>query len=210
MDDVADAIANANVNLPTGTVYGADKTFVVLANGRMLRAAAYGDSIIAYRAGRPVRLDEVAHVYDGIENDKSAGWYNGQRAIFLSILKQPGTNVVEVVDAVKALIPTFREQLPAGIQLDIRSDRAGPIRDSVRDVKLTLLLTVGLVVLVIFIFLRNISATLIPSLALPGSIVATFAVMYLLGYSLDNLSLMALTLSVGFVVDDAIAMLENI
>ena len=210
MDEVADAIANANVNLPTGTVYGADKTFVVLANGRLLRAEAYADSIIAYKAGRPVRLDEVAHVYDGIENDKSAGWYNGERAIFLSILKQPGTNVVEVVDAVRALMPSFREQLPAGIQVDIRSDRAGPIRDSVRDVKLTLLLTVALVVLVIFLFLRNISATLIPSLALPGSIVATFAVMYLLDYSLDNLSLMALTLSVGFVVDDAIVMLENI
>ncbi|HEX4346363.1 MAG TPA: efflux RND transporter permease subunit [Vicinamibacterales bacterium] len=210
MDDVANAISNANVTLPTGTVYGADKTFVVLANGRLLRAQAYAQEIIAYRAGRPVRLDEVAHVYDGIENDKSAGWYNGQRAIFLSILKQPGTNVVEVVDAVKALIPSFREQLPAGIQLDIRSDRAGAIRDSVRDVKLTLLLTVGLVVLVIFLFLRNFSATLIPSLALPGSIVATFAVMYLLDYSLDNLSLMALTLSVGFVVDDAIVMLENI
>jgi len=210
MDDVAAAIGNANVNLPTGTVYGADKTFVVLANGRMLRAKSYADSIITYRSGRPVHLDEVAHVYDGIENDKSAGWYNGQRAIFLQILKQPGTNVVEVVDAVRALLPTFREQLPAGIQLDVRSDRAGPIRDSVRDVKVTLLLTVALVVFVIFLFLRNISATIIPSLALPGSIVATFAIMYLLDYSLDNLSLMALTLSVGFVVDDAIVMLENI
>jgi hydrophobic/amphiphilic exporter-1 (mainly G- bacteria), HAE1 family len=210
MDDVANAITNANVNLPTGTVYGSDKTFVVLANGRLLRAAAYAPAIIAYRNGRPVRLDEVAHVFDGIENDKSAGWYNGDRALFLSILKQPGTNVVEVVDAVRALLPTFREQLPAAIQLDVRSDRAGPIRDSVRDVKLTLLLTVGLVVAVIFLFLRNVSATIIPSLALPGSIVATFAVMYVLDYSLDNLSLMALTLSVGFVVDDAIVMLENI
>ena len=210
MDDVANAISSANANLPTGTVYGADKTFVVLANGRLLKAATYGPSIIAYRNGRPVRLDEVAHVYDGIENDKSAGWYNGDRAIFLSILKQPGTNVVEVVDAVRALLPSFREQLPAAVSLDVRSDRAGPIRDSVRDVKLTLLLTVALVVLVIFLFLRNISATIIPSLALPGSIIATFAVMYLLNYSLDNLSLMALTLSVGFVVDDAIVMLENI
>ena len=210
VDDVATAITNANVNLPTGTVYGSDRTFVVLANGRLLRASAYGPAIIAYRNGRPVRLDEVAHVYDGIENDKSAGWYNGQRAIFLSILKQPGTNVVAIVDAVRALLPAFREQLPAAVSLDVRSDRAGPIRDSVRDVKLTLLLTVALVVLVIFLFLRNISATIIPSLALPASIVATFAVMYLLDYSLDNLSLMALTLSVGFVVDDAIVMLENI
>ncbi len=210
VDEVATAISNANANLPTGTIYGDDRTFTVLANGKLLRAAAYGPTIIAYRNGNPVRLDAVAHVYDGLENDKSAGWYNGDRAIFLSIQKQPGTNVVAVVDAVKELLPTFREQLPASVSLDVRSDRSGPIRDSVRDVKLTLLSTVALVVLVIFLFLRNVSATIIPSLALPGSIVATFMVMYLLGYSLDNLSLMALTLSVGFVVDDAIVMLENI
>jgi HAE1 family hydrophobic/amphiphilic exporter-1 len=210
MDEVSAAIANANANLPTGTMYGADKTFVVLANGRLMRAAGYAQTIIAYRNGRPVHLDEVAHVYDGVENDKSLGWYNGDRAIFLSILKQPGTNVVAVVDAIRQLLPTFREQLPAGITLDVRSDRAGPIRDSVHDVKVTLVLTVALVVLVIFLFLRNVSATLIPSLALPGSIIATFAVMYVLDYSLDNLSLMALTLSVGFVVDDAIVMLENV
>jgi len=210
MDDVANAISNANANLPTGTIYGADRTFTVLANGKLLRAAAYGPTIVAYRNGNPVRLDEVAHVFDGVENDRSAAWFNGDRALFLAIQKQPGTNVVQVVDAVRELLPTFREQLPAAITLDVRSDRAGPIRESVRDVKLTLLSTVALVVLVIFLFLRNVSATLIPSLALPGSIVATFAVMYLLGYSLDNLSLMALTLSVGFVVDDAIVMLENI
>ena len=210
MDEVSTAVANANANLPTGTMYGSGKTFVVLANGPLLRASGYARSIIAYRNGRPVRLDDVAHVYDGVENDKSLGWYNGQRAIFLSILKQPGTNVVAVVDAIRELLPAFRQQLPAAITLDVRSDRAGPIRDSVRDVKLTLVLTVALVVLVIFLFLRNLSATLIPSLALPGSIVATFAAMYMLDYSLDNLSLMALTLSVGFVVDDAIVMLENI
>src|SRR6476646_1356574 len=210
IDEVANSISNANVNLPTGTIYGADKTFVVQANGQLLRANAYGPMIISYRGGNPIRLNEVAHVYDGIENDKSAAWYNGERALMLAIQKQPGTNVVAVVDAVRALLPTFREQLPASVSLDVRSDRAGPIRESVRDVKLTLLLTIGLVVLVIFLFLRNVSATIIPSLALPGSIVGTFAVMYLLGYSLDNLSLMALTLSVGFVVDDAIVMLENI
>ncbi len=210
IDEVASSIANANVNLPTGTIYGEDKTFTVLANGKLLRAAAYAPTIIAYRNNNPVRLDSVAHVYDGVENDKTAGWYNGERAVFLAIQKQPGTNVVAVVDAVRELLPTFREQLPAAVALDVRTDRSGPIRDSVHDVKLTLLTTVVLVVLVIFMFLRNISATLIPSLALPGSIVATFAVMYLLGYSLDNLSLMALTLSVGFVVDDAIVMLENI
>jgi HAE1 family hydrophobic/amphiphilic exporter-1 len=210
IDEVANSIANANANLPTGTIYGDDRTFTVLANGKLLRAAAYGPTIIAYRNGNPVRLNEIAHVYDGIENDKSAGWYNGDRALFMAVQKQPGTNVVTVVDEVRRLLPTFQEQLPASVELIVRSDRAGPIRDSVRDVKYTLGLTVILVVLVIFLFLRNISATVIPSLALPGSIVATFTVMYLLGYSLDNLSLMALTLSVGFVVDDAIVMLENI
>ncbi len=219
MDEVANAISNANANLPTGTIYGQDKTFTVLANGKLLRAAAYGPTIVAYRNGNPVRLDEVAHVFDGVENDKTAAWFTrprrasrtaADRSVFLAIQKQPGTNVVAVVDAVRQLLPTFQEQLPASITLDVRSDRAGPIRESVRDVKLTLLSTVFLVVLVIFLFLRNISATIIPSLALPGSIVGTFTVMYLLGYSLDNLSLMALTLSVGFVVDDAIVMLENI
>jgi hydrophobic/amphiphilic exporter-1 (mainly G- bacteria), HAE1 family len=210
IDEVANAITNANVNLPTGTIYGEDKTFVVQANGQLLRAMAYGPTIITYRNGNPVRLNEVAHVYDGIENDKSAAWYNGERTIYLAVQKQPGTNVVAVCDAVKALLPTFREQLPASLSLDVRTDRSIPIRESVADVKFTLLLTIGLVVAVIFLFLRNLSATIIPSLALPASIVGTFAVMYLLDYSLDNLSLMALTLSVGFVVDDAIVMLENI
>ena len=209
IDDLANAITNANVNIPTGTIYG-DKTFVVQANGQLMRAAAYGPSIIAYRNGRPVRLEEVAHVFDGVENDKTASWQNDERCIFLSVRKQPGTNVVEVVDGIKALVPVFREQLPPSVTLAFRSDRSIPIRESVRDVKLTLLATIGLVVLVIFLFLRNVSATIIPSLALPASIVATFTVMYLLNYSLDNLSLMALTLSVGFVVDDAIVMLENI
>src|SRR5438067_23529 len=166
--------------------------------------------IIAFRNGNPVRLDEVSRVFDGIEDDKQTGWFKGERAIMLPILKQPGTNVVAVVDSVKALLPTLREQLPASVSLDTRFDRSVSIRDSVHDVKFTLILTVCLVVLVIFIFLRNISATIIPSLALPASIVGTFAVMYLLDYSLDNLSLMALTLCVGFVVDDAIVMLENI
>src|SRR6478752_8919606 len=203
LDELATAISNNNVNLPTGTIYGPDKTYVVQASGQLMRAAAYGPVIIAYRNGNPVRLDEVAHVYDGIENDKSVAWYGGQRTIYLAIQKQPGTNVVQVVDAVKALLPTFREQLPASLSLDVRTDRSIPIRESVHDVKFTLVLTICLVVLVIFLFLRNISATIIPSLALPASIVGTFAVMYLLDYSLDNLSLMALTLCVGFVVDDA-------
>jgi hydrophobic/amphiphilic exporter-1 (mainly G- bacteria), HAE1 family len=210
LDELATAISNNNVNLPTGTIYGPDKTFVVQANGQLMRASAYGPMIVAYRNGNPVRLDEIAHVYDGIENDKSVAWYGGQRTIYLAIQKQPGTNVVQVVDAVKQLLPTFREQLPAAVSLDVRTDRSVAIRESVHDVKFTLMLTIGLVIAVIFLFLRNVSATIIPSLALPASLVATFAVMYLLDYSLDNLSLMALTLSVGFVVDDAIVMLENI
>ena len=209
-DEVAAAVQTANVNLPTGTLYAPERTYTVTANGQLLRASEYAPAIIAYRNGNPVRLDEVAHVYDGVENDKSFSWYQGDRAIYLGIQKQPGTNVVAVVDAVKALLPTFRAELPPSVSLDVFSDRSSAIRASVADVKLTLLLTVFLVVAVIFVFLRNMSATIIPSLALPASIVATFAVMYQLGYTLDNLSLMALTLSVGFVVDDAIVMLENI
>ena len=210
IDEVANAVQNANVNLPTGTLYAPTRTYTVTANGQLMRAAEYASTVVAYRNGNPVQLNEVAHVYDGVETDKSLSWYQGERAIYLGIQKQPGTNVVAVVDAVKALLPTFRAELPPSVTLDVFSDRSAAIRASVADVKLTLLLTVGLVVAVIFVFLRNVSATIIPSLALPASVVGTFAVMYLLGYSLDNLSLMALTLSVGFVVDDAIVMLENI
>ena len=209
IDELANSVQNANVNMPTGTIFG-ERTFVVTTNGQLMRASAYGPSIIAYRNGYPVRLDEVARVYDGVENDRTASWQNYDRCIYLAVQKQPGTNVVQIVDAIKELLPGIQAQLPASVKLDVRSDRSVTIRDSVHDVKLTLVVTVVLVVLVIFIFLRNLSATLIPSLALPGSIVGTFAIMYVLGFSLDNLSLMALTLSVGFVVDDAIVMLENI
>jgi HAE1 family hydrophobic/amphiphilic exporter-1 len=208
IDTVANAVTNANSNVPTGTIYG-DKTFVVQTNGQLMRAAGYGSTIVAYRNGNPVRLDEVAHVFDGVENDKSAAWQAGERCVMISIRKQPGTNVVEVVDRIKALLPAMREQLPAAMSLDTRNDRSATIRESVHDVKITLLATVGLVVLVIFLFLRNLSATLIPSLALPASLVGTFTAMYLLGYSLDNLSLMAITLAIGFLVDDAIVFLEN-
>jgi HAE1 family hydrophobic/amphiphilic exporter-1 len=210
IDEVASSIQSNNVNLPTGTIYGEDKTFVVQANGQLLKAQQYGPMIVAYRNGNPVRLHEVARVYDGIENDKNAAWFQGERTIYLAVQKQPGTNVVAVTDAVKALLPQLREQLPAALTLEVRTDRSVAIRESVHDVKFTLVLTICLVVMVIFLFLRNISATIIPSLALPASLIATFAVMYLLEYSLDNMSLMALTLCVGFVVDDAIVMLENI
>ncbi|PYR55663.1 MAG: acriflavine resistance protein B, partial [Acidobacteria bacterium] len=210
VDQVAGAIGDANVNRPTGTLYGPQRNFVVQASGQLMDAQSYRPIVVAYRNGSPVRLDEVANVYDGVENPRNAGWYNGTPTIYLAIQRQPGTNTVEVVDAIKALLPQLQAQLPAALALGIRSDRSISIRDSVHDVKFTLVLTVILVVLVIFLFLRNLSATLIPSLVLPFSIVGTFAVMWLLGYSLDNLSLMALTLSVGFVVDDAIVMLENI
>ncbi len=210
LDEVTNAIQSANVNLPTGTLYGSHQAFTVQANGQLTDAAAYRPLIVAYRNGAPVYLRELGRVIDSVENDKVASWYNQTRAIVLAIQRQPGTNTVEVVDAIKQLLPTFRAEMPASVQLNILYDRSASIRESVTDVKFTLLLTVALVVLVIFLFLRNLSATIIPSLALPMSIVGTFAAMYLLGYSLDNLSLMALTLSVGFVVDDAIVMLENI
>ncbi len=210
IDEVAVAVQRGNVNLPTGTLWGSQKAVTVQANGQLTDAAAYRPLIVAYRNGSPVRLEQLGRVIDSVENDKIASWYNGMRAVVLAIQRQPGTNTVEVVDNIKALLPTFRAQIPPAVTLSILYDRSVSIRDSVHDVKFTLGLTVALVVMVIFLFLRNLSATIIPSLALPMSIVGTFAVMYLLDYSLDNLSLMALTLSVGFVVDDAIVMLENI
>ncbi len=210
IDEVASAITNANVNLPTGTLFGHSTAYTVQATGQLLQAKDYRPLIVAYRNGSPVRLDEVGHVFDSVENDKTASWFSGDRAIVLAIQRQPGTNTVEVVDNIKKLLPQMQQQMPAGIKLNILYDRSVSIRNSVNDVKFTLMLTIALVVMVIFLFLRNISATIIPSLALPMSIVGTFSVMYLLGYSLDNLSLMALTLTVGFVVDDAIVMLENI
>ncbi|MFN8092861.1 MAG: efflux RND transporter permease subunit [Vicinamibacteria bacterium] len=210
VDEVAAAVSRGNVNLPTGTLWGRDQALTVQANGQLTSGESYQPLIVAYKNGQPVRVRDVGRAVDSVENDKIASWFSGERGITLTILRQPGTNTVAVVDAVKELMPSFRAQMPASVQLDILYDRSASIRDSVNDVQFTLLITVGLVVLVIFLFLRRLSATVIPSLALPMSIVGTFAVMYLLGYSLDNLSLMALTLSVGFVVDDAIVMLENI
>jgi len=210
INEVADALANHNVNLPTGTLWGPRQSYTVQATGQLFNAAAYRPLIVTYRGGRPVRLEELGRVIDSVENDKVAGWYNDARSITLMVQRQPGTNTVEVVDRIKQLLPSFREQMPPSVKLDILYDRSESIRESVNDVKVTLVLTVALVVLVIFLFLRNVSATVIPSLALPLSIIGTFAAMYLFGYTLDNLSLMALTLSVGFVVDDAIVILENI
>jgi HAE1 family hydrophobic/amphiphilic exporter-1 len=210
IDEVTAAIQRANVNLPTGLLTGDHKAFILQASGQLVDAAAYRPLIVAYRNGSPVRLQQLGRVIDSIKNNKVALWFNGTRAEVLSIRRQPGTNTVEVVDSVKKLLPTFRSQIPASVRMDVLYDRSQTIRESIQDVKFTLYLTVALVVMVIFLFLRNLSATVIPSLALPVSIIGTFAVMYLLGYTVDNLSLMALTLSVGFVVDDAIVMLENI
>jgi HAE1 family hydrophobic/amphiphilic exporter-1 len=210
IDEVENALARGNVNLPTGTLWGPRQAFTVQATGQLESAAAYRPLIVAWRGGRPVRLEELGQVVDSVENNKVAGWFNDARSITLMVQRQPGTNTVEVVDRIKALLPEFRQQIPQSVRLDVLYDRSESIRESVNDVKFTLVLTVILVILVIFVFLRNISATLIPSLALPLSIVGTFAAMDLLGYTLDNLSLMALTLSVGFVVDDAIVILENI
>ena len=210
IDDVSNALNLGNTNLPTGTLWASGKTFTILSNGKLQNAAQFGPMIVAYRNGAPVRISDIGRAIDSVQDDKSASWFNGNRAIVLAILRQPGTNTVEVVDSVKQLLPQLEAQIPAAVDINILYDRSVTIRASVNDVKFTLLLTVGLVVMVIFLFLRNISATVIPALALPMSIIGTFSVMYLLGYSLDNLSLMALTLSVGFVVDDAIVMLENI
>ncbi|MBH8577863.1 efflux RND transporter permease subunit [Nostocaceae cyanobacterium CENA369] len=210
LEQVATAIEQGNVNLPTGSLSGSHKNYTVQTNGQLQDAAAYRQLIVTYKDGMPVYLEQLGRVIDSVENNKIASWYNNTRAIIITIQRQPGTNTVEVVDTIKKLLPNLSEQIPASVEIGILYDASQSIRDSVDDVRFTLILTIALVILVIFLFLRNLSATVIPSLALPVSLIGTFAVMYLLHYSLDNLSLMALTLSVGFVVDDAIVMLENI
>jgi hydrophobic/amphiphilic exporter-1 (mainly G- bacteria), HAE1 family len=210
INEVEQAIAQANVNLPTGTLYGKDRTFAVQATGQLYDAAAFSPIIVTYRNGSAVRLNELGRIIDSVQNDKIAAWFKDKRGIVLAIQRQPGTNTIEVVNSIKKLLPTFRAEVPAGIDINVLFDRSVTIRNSVGEVEFTLLLSLVLVVMVIFVFLRNIPATIIPSFALPMSVIGAFAFMYLFGYSLDNISLMALTLSVGFVVDDAIVMLENI
>ncbi|MBF0138205.1 MAG: efflux RND transporter permease subunit [Magnetococcus sp. DMHC-1] len=210
LDEVQKAIEDGNVNLPTGALYGHDRVVTVKSTGEVADPAGYRRMIMAFRNGAPVRLADIGRVVEGAENDRSAAWFNDKRGMVLAILRQPGANTIAVVDAIRALLPTIRQQIPAGIDMTLLYDRSESIRASVEDVQVSLLIALGLVVLVIFLFLRNFSATVIPSLALPMSIVGTFPVMYLFGFSIDNLSLMALTLCVGFVVDDAIVMLENI
>ena len=210
LDEIEKAVAAENVNLPTGSLSGPHRAVTIRSSGQLFEAKGFKSLIVAYKNGAPVELGDLGEVIDSVENNKAANWLDGTRAIVLTIQRQPGTNTVAVADAVKALLPAFREQLPASVDLNILYDRSVSIRESIHDVQFTLLLSMVLVVGVIFLFLRNVSATLIPSLALPMSVVGTFAVMHVMGFSLDNLSLMALTLSVGFVVDDAIVMLENI
>ncbi|MBI5593143.1 MAG: efflux RND transporter permease subunit [Deltaproteobacteria bacterium] len=210
IDEVAKAVEQGNVNLPTGTLYGEHQAFNIQARGQLMDAKSFRPLIVSWRNGSAVRLEEIGSVFDSVESDKTITWRNNIRSIVLAIQRQPGTNTVAVVNEIRKLLPVFEKQLPAAVQLSVMIDRSESIRDSVNDVKFTLTLTIGLVILVIFIFLRSLSATLIPSMALPMSIIVTFAAMYLMGFSVDNLSLMALTLAVGFVVDDAIVMLENI
>src|SRR3954452_3450188 len=210
IDDVQHAIEQSNSNLPTGKVEGDRQAFTIMSTGQLTKAAAYRKLIVTWRNGVPLRLEQLGHVIDGVENNKVASWYGGVRGIILAIEKQPGTNTVEVSNGIRELLPQLAHAIPPSIKMEVAFDSSGQIEHSINDVKFTLVLTVCLVVMVIFLFLRNVSATLIPGVAVPLSIIGTFAAMYLLGYSLNNLSLMALTLSVGFVVDDAIVMLENI
>ncbi|MGB3748724.1 MAG: efflux RND transporter permease subunit [Rhodanobacter sp.] len=210
IDTLQQAIADANVNLATGSLNGSRQLLQVSSDGQLQRAAAYNDIVVAYRNGAPIRLSALGHASDGVQNDQVASWFDGRRAIVLAIDRQPGSNTVATVDRIRAVLPQFQASLPPSVKLGVLYDRSESIRHSVNDVQYTLLLAGVLVILVIYLFLGNASATLIPALALPVSVIGTFGVMYALGYSLDNLSLLALTLVVGFVVDDAIVMLENI
>ena len=210
MDELQQAIAQGNVNQPVGQLDGQRQTFALKDNGQLSNAAAYRPLIVTWRNGAPIRLEDVATPIDSVENTRIASWNVDKRAIVLAIQRQPGANTIETVDAIKRILPSFQEKLPAAITMRILFDRSNSIREAIDDVQFTLVLSGFLVIMVILLFLRNLSATVIPSLALPISVVGTFAMMAALGYSLDNLSLLALTLSVGFVVDDAIVMLENI
>lgn len=214
IDEVSTTISNYNVNSPLGTLSGPQSLSTIQADNQLMEAKQYMPLVVAYRNGQPVRLQDLGIVKDSVENDKVAAWYvtptSRDRSIILAIQRQPGTNTIKVAKAIKEILPAFREKLPSSVSLVVLRDNSIPIKESARDVQFTLYLTLVLVVLVIFLFLRNLSATVIPSLTLPLSLIGTFAVMYLLDYSINNLSLMALTLAVGFVVDDAIVMLENI
>src|SRR5215468_1559151 len=214
INEVDQALQNWNVNLPTGQLFGPHQTFNIKAGGQLVNADQFKPVIVTYRQGKPVRLEQVANVEDSIEDTRSATWFytrdGGTRAINLALKRQPGVNTIEVIDNVRALLPQIESQLPPSVHMLVRGDRSKTIRAAFTDIQWTMLITLALVVAVIFLFLHNGSATLIPALALPFSILGTFAVMQVLGFSLNNLSMMALILCIGFVVDDAIVMLENI
>ena len=210
IDEVQQAVQAQSVNLPTGQLESRSRIYTIDSQGQLFNATGFADLLVAYRNGAPVRLGDLGRVLDSVQDDHAGARYNGRRAVILAILRQPGANTVALVDEIKSLLPQFRAGLPNGMNLELMFDRSQSIRDSVRDVKVSLLLAMLLVVLVIFLFLRSVPATLIPGIALPLSLFGTLPVMYLFGYSLDNLSLMAMTLCVGFVVDDAIVMMENI
>src|SRR6195256_371468 len=210
LDDIRNVVTKANSNTPVGTIAGLRQNTTITASAAMNHAADYRDVVVAYRNGAPIKLSEVARVIDSVENDKIASLFNHERAIVLAIQRQPAANTVKVVDLVRENLPRYRAQIPAAVRMEVLNDRSVSIRDSVDDVEVTLLISIGLVVLVIFLFLRSVSATIIPALAVPISLIATCAAMYAFGFSINNMTLLALTLSVGFVVDDAIVMLENI
>src|SRR5262245_582480 len=210
LDEIRRVIASTNSNSPVGTLYGPQKNVTLLATGAMRHAEEYKDVVVAYRNGNPVKLQEIARVIDSVQDDKVANWYNDERSITLAVQRQPGANTVEVVDQVRERLPVYRAQVPAAVNMEIQFDRSRSIRESVEDVQVTLSIAIGLVILVIFLFLRSVAATIIPALAVPVSLVGTCAAMYMLGFSINNMTMLALTLSVGFVVDDAIVMLENI
>src|SRR5579862_2173239 len=210
LDDVRTALMQATVNQAKGNFDGSRQSYEINANDQLLTSKDYQNLVIAYRNGAPVMLSAVAHIIDGVEDTRLAAWMNDTPAVILNIQRQPGANIIQVVDRIKNLLPTLKSSLPAAVDVAVLTDRTTTIRASVRDVEFSLILTIGLVVLAIFLFLRNLPATIIPSFAVPLSLVGTLGVMYLLGYSLNNLTLMALTISTGFVVDDAIVMIENI
>ena len=210
LEDVRNVLRQANVDLPKGTLNSPQQSFTLNTNDQLLKPEAYNDLIVAYRNGSPVRIRDIGRAIEGPENDLIAGWYNKQRAIILAVQREPGANVIETVDRIKALLPQLQASIPPSIKVNVVSDRTQTIRASVTDVQFTLMLTVVLVVMVIFVFLRNFWATVIPAITVPLSLIGTFAVLYELDYSLDNLSLMALSIAVGFVVDDAVVVIENI
>src|SRR5690242_16550366 len=210
LEDLRLALGQANVNQPKGNIENARQSFIIGANDQLTSSAEYAPLIVAYRNGNPVRLSDVATVVDSAENVRQAAWMNSTPAVVVNIQRQPGANIISVVDSINRLLPQLKASLPQSIEMRVITDRTTTIRASVKDVQFELMLSVALVVLVVFLFLRSISATVIPSVAVPLSLIGTFGVMYMLGYSLNNLSLMALTISTGFVVDDAIVMIENI